>query len=187
MKLLFKQKFFSWFDSYDVFDENGNVYFSVKGKLAFGHAFDIYDKYDNLLGEVKQRIFHFLPHFDLYINGEEVGTLIKEFTFFKQKFTITCRDWQIEGDWFEWDYYIKDSANNIIASISRYVETNDQQFIQVIPQVVQVIAQRIQLEEQKFEGAEELSVFNPYIEEKCFPNWKNCRRKKKKTIFVLVK
>lgn len=119
MKLLFKQKFFSWFDSYDVFDENGNVYFSVKGKLAFGHAFDIYDKYDNLLGEVKQRIFHFLPHFDLYINGEEVGTLIKEFTFFKQKFTITCRDWQIEGDWFEWDYYIKDSANNIIASISK--------------------------------------------------------------------
>ena len=119
MKLLFKQKFFSWFDSYDVFDENGNVYFSVKGKLAFGHAFDIYDKYDNLLGEVKQRIFHFLPHFDLFINGEEVGTLIKEFTFFKQKFTITCRDWQIEGDWFEWDYYIKDSANNIIASISK--------------------------------------------------------------------
>ena len=25
MKLLFKQRFFSWFDSYDIFDENGNV------------------------------------------------------------------------------------------------------------------------------------------------------------------
>ena len=24
MKLLFKQRFFSWFDSYDIFDENGN-------------------------------------------------------------------------------------------------------------------------------------------------------------------
>ena len=25
MKLLFKQRFFSWFDSYDIYDENGNT------------------------------------------------------------------------------------------------------------------------------------------------------------------
>ena len=28
MKLLFKERFFSWLDSYDVFDESGNTVYS---------------------------------------------------------------------------------------------------------------------------------------------------------------
>lgn len=36
MKLLFKQRFFSWFDSYDIFDESGNVIFIAKGQLSWG-------------------------------------------------------------------------------------------------------------------------------------------------------
>ena len=31
MKLLFKQRFFSWFDSYNIFDENGET-------VLFGYA-----------------------------------------------------------------------------------------------------------------------------------------------------
>ena len=31
MKLVLKQRLFSWFDSYDVCDEYGNAVFSVKG------------------------------------------------------------------------------------------------------------------------------------------------------------
>lgn len=38
MRLLFKQRLFSWFDSYDIFDENNNVVFTVKGQLAWGHS-----------------------------------------------------------------------------------------------------------------------------------------------------
>ena len=33
MKLLFKQRFFSWFDSYDIYDETGNTMFVVKVNL----------------------------------------------------------------------------------------------------------------------------------------------------------
>ena len=31
MKLLFKQRFFSWFDSYDIYDENGAAVYTVEG------------------------------------------------------------------------------------------------------------------------------------------------------------
>ena len=34
MKLLFKQRVFSWFDSYDIYDEQGNPVFAVKGQLS---------------------------------------------------------------------------------------------------------------------------------------------------------
>ena len=32
MKLLFKQRFFSWFDSYDIYNEAGDVVYTVKGQ-----------------------------------------------------------------------------------------------------------------------------------------------------------
>ena len=31
MKLLFKQRFFSWFDSYDIYYEDGDVAYTVEG------------------------------------------------------------------------------------------------------------------------------------------------------------
>ena len=43
MKLLFKQRFFSWLDSYDIFDENGNTVYTVEGKLSWGHCLHIHD------------------------------------------------------------------------------------------------------------------------------------------------
>lgn len=36
MKLWFKQRMFSWFDSYDIYDENGQTMFVVKGALSWG-------------------------------------------------------------------------------------------------------------------------------------------------------
>lgn len=34
MKLLFKQRAFTWFDSYDIFDEAGDTVYTVQGRLA---------------------------------------------------------------------------------------------------------------------------------------------------------
>ena len=48
MKLLFKQRFFSWFDSYDIYDEAGNTVYTVEGKLAWGHCLHILDADGNL-------------------------------------------------------------------------------------------------------------------------------------------
>jgi len=36
MKLLFKQRAFTWFDSYDIYDENENTVYVVKGQLSWG-------------------------------------------------------------------------------------------------------------------------------------------------------
>lgn len=36
MRLWFKQRFFSWFDSYDIYDEDGNTVYTVEGQLAWG-------------------------------------------------------------------------------------------------------------------------------------------------------
>ena len=55
MKLLFKQRFFSWFDSYDIYDEAGNTVYVVKGQLSWGHKLVIYDAGGREIGMVVQR------------------------------------------------------------------------------------------------------------------------------------
>ena len=70
MKLIFKQKLFSILDSYDVYTENGNTAFKVKGQLAVKHKLKIYDPQGNELGEVKEKLISITPTFDLYENGK---------------------------------------------------------------------------------------------------------------------
>ena len=47
MKLLFRQRFFSWLDSYDIFDEYGNTAYQVEGRLSWGHCLQIFDRSGN--------------------------------------------------------------------------------------------------------------------------------------------
>ena len=118
MKLLFKQRLFSWFDSYDIYDQNEETIFTVEGKLAWGHMLHILDRSGRHIGTVKQIVLTFLPKFELYLNDNYVGCISKEFSFFKPKYNIDCNEWHIDGDVFEWDYSI-DSPHGQIASVSK--------------------------------------------------------------------
>ena len=47
MRLLIKQRVFSWTDSYDVYDENENAKYFVKAEFfSLGHQLHIYDRND---------------------------------------------------------------------------------------------------------------------------------------------
>lgn len=121
MKMLFKQRLFSWFDSYDIYDEAGVVLFTVKGELAWGHMLRIYDKNGMAVGLVKQKILTFLPKFELYENDEYIGCIYKEFSFFKPRFNIDFCGWQVDGNLFEWDYTITDALGDRVASVSKEI------------------------------------------------------------------
>ena len=119
MRLLFKQRLFSWLDSYDIYDEEGNTVFVVKGKIAWGHLLRIYDAKGNEVGYIKEKIFSWLPKFQMYIGDGYLGCISKKLSFFKPKFSIDFKGWHVDGDWFEWDYLILDSNNNTVATISK--------------------------------------------------------------------
>lgn len=119
MRLLFKQRLFSWFDSYDIFDEAGNTVYTVKGQLSWGHCLKIYDACGKEIGMVKQKVFSFLPKFFIYQGGQLIGSINKEFSFFKPKFNIDFNGWRIDGNWFEWEYSIINTFGAPIATISK--------------------------------------------------------------------
>lgn len=119
MKLLFKQRFFSWFDSYDIYDEEGNVVYTVKGQLSWGHCLKIFDKNGTEIGMVKEVVFSFLPKFEIYIGNTYRGCIHKEFSFFTLRYNIDYNGWHVEGNFLEWDYKILSQSGNHVAAISK--------------------------------------------------------------------
>ncbi len=121
MRLRFKQRFFSWLDSYDIYTEDGEVAYTVKGQLAWGHKLKIFDASGSEVGTVQQVVLTFLPKFEMYLGENYLGCIKKELTFFKPKFTIDCNGWQMEGNFFEWDYTILDGSGNTVATVTKEV------------------------------------------------------------------
>ena len=119
MRLYFKQRFFSWFDSYDIYDEAGNTVYTVEGKLSWGHCLHILDAAGEHIGTVQERVFTLLPKFELYEGGEYIGSIQKEFSFFHPRYDIDFLGWQVEGNLWEWDYTVTASDGGLVASISK--------------------------------------------------------------------
>ena len=119
MRMLFKQRFFSWFDSYDIYHEAGESLFTVKGQLSWGHCLKIFDASGGEVGLVKERVLTLLPKFELYLHGQYFGCISREFTLFKPKYNIDCNGWHVEGNFLEWDYTIRAPGGGQVAAISK--------------------------------------------------------------------
>ncbi len=121
MKLLFKQRFFSWFDSYDIYDEAGNTVYTVAGQLSWGHCFKIFDAQGACVGMVKQRLFTFLPKFEIYAGDGEtyLGCISKEFTLFVPRYNIDFNGWHVEGNFLEWDYQVMTAGGAHVATVAK--------------------------------------------------------------------
>ncbi len=119
MKLLFKQRFFSWLDSYDVYSEAGETLYTVKGQLAWGHCLKIFDAVGREVGMVKERIFSFFPKFEIYFGPGRQGCIYKEFSLFTPRFHIDLNGWQVQGDFFEWNYRIIGPTGAVVATVGK--------------------------------------------------------------------
>ena len=119
MKMLFKQRFFTLSDNFDIYDEKGRRIYVVEGQLTLGHCLKIYDRQDQEVGMVKQKLFAFLPKFELYVGDRYAGSIQKKLALFRPKYLIDYNGWYIEGNWFEWDYRIVDRNGGDVAVISK--------------------------------------------------------------------
>ena len=119
MKVLCKQRMFSWLCSYDIYDEAGNTLYTVEGQLSWGHCMKVFDANGKELAMLKQVVLTFLPKFEIYLNGTYAGCIKKEFAFFKPVFDIDYNGWHVEGNYMEWDYQIVDSFERPVATVEK--------------------------------------------------------------------
>lgn len=127
MRLYIKQRFFSWTDSYDVYDETGEARYEVKAEFfSFGHQIHIYEKGSGReVGSVHEKLFTFLPTFEIVIGGQVQGTIRRKFTFFSQNYEVDYRGWSVEGDFMGWDYRVVEGGRQVMSITKELLNWTD--------------------------------------------------------------
>lgn len=114
MRLLIKQKVFSWRDRFYIKDENGNDRYYAEGEIfTWGKKLHVYDLAGSEAAYIEQQVFSWLPKYHIYRNGTPAAVIKKEFTFLRPKYTLHGVDWKVEGSFWQHDYSILSGGNEI--------------------------------------------------------------------------
>ena len=71
MRLLIKERVFSFGDTYDIYDEYQNVKYCVKEELlSLGHQLKVFDANGKEIAQIKQKLLSFLPQFEIEMDGK---------------------------------------------------------------------------------------------------------------------
>lgn len=115
MRLLIKQRVFSWTDSYDVYDEEGNISYFVKAEFSMlGHRLHVYDSRQREVGVIRQKLLTMMPVFEIVTDSGVNGHIQKRFSLFHPKYDVDFMGWHVEGDFMGWDYDVYNECCPII-------------------------------------------------------------------------
>ncbi len=148
VELYIKQRVFSWGDSYDVYDGQGNPKYRVQSELfSFGHQIHVFDARTGVeVGSVHQHILSLFKTFDIVIGGQICGTVQREISLFVPRYTVDYRNWDVEGDFFGWDYTVNSGTGAVMTISKEWLSWGDtytlrfQNLADEIPGLLLVIA-----------------------------------------------
>ena len=121
MRFVFKQRFRFGLDSYNIFNESGEVAYTVQSRFSFIYRkLDICDRWGYRIGSIKSNPFIFYPKFNMYIGESCIGTIRKRNYFFQRpRYILDCNGWEVRGTFWEWDYTILDATGIAVATLHK--------------------------------------------------------------------
>lgn len=89
MRYIIRQKIFSLGDRFSIKDEAGIDIFMVRSQLlSLGHKLRIYDMAGNELCYIEQKLFRFMPEYNIYIGGQHIANVKKNFALLKNSLIV---------------------------------------------------------------------------------------------------
>lgn len=106
-QLYIKQKVFSLGAKFTVKDqEEKDVYYVEGSFMQIPKTFSIMNIAREEVALITKKVFSFLPKFFVEVNGQEVLTIRKEFSFFKARYTIDAAAIEVHGNWWNMDFQV---------------------------------------------------------------------------------
>lgn len=106
-QLYIKQKVFSLSGKFTIKDQQEKDVYYVEGSfMQIPKTFSIMNKTRDEVALITKKVFSFLPKFFIEVNGREVLTIKKEFSFFKARYTIDGADMEIHGNWWDMEFQV---------------------------------------------------------------------------------
>ena len=106
-ELYIKQKVFSLSGKFTVKDQQGNDVYFVEGSfMRVPKTFSIHNNTGSEVALITKKVFSFLPKFMVEVDGREVLTIKKEFSFFKARYTIDAAGIEVNGNWWDMNFEV---------------------------------------------------------------------------------
>lgn len=118
-QLYIKQKVFSLSGKFTVKDQQEkDVYFVEGSFMQFPKTFSILNTKKDQVALITKKPFSFLPKFFVEVNGQEVLTIKKEFSFLKARYTIDSAGIEVNGNWWDMDFQVFQHGN-VVGKVSK--------------------------------------------------------------------
>lgn len=126
MKLLIREKVFTWGDRFTVQDEQGNDRYFVEGELfSWGKKLHVTTPDGREVAYVEQQVFSFKPRYQVYADGVLIGEVVREFSFFRPRYTVEGAGWDVEGEFWTHDYTVSRDGDLIVSITKEWFTFGD--------------------------------------------------------------
>ena len=116
MKLLIEERIFSWNDRFTVRNEAGEDRYYVEGELfSWGKKLHVCTPGGQEVAYIEQKLFTFKPRYQVFAHGELIGEVVREFTFFRPRYTVEGAGWDVEGEFWAHDYTVYRHGEPIVS------------------------------------------------------------------------
>lgn len=112
---------FSLRDKFTIKNEQQENIFFAEGKLwSFGKKITLYTMAGEELLVINEKLFKFLSQYNFYVGNELIGEMKRELSFLKPRYRMVTPSWTIQGDFWNYNYEIKE-GRQVIARISKKI------------------------------------------------------------------
>jgi len=133
---MMKQKLMSFGDDYTIKDDKGNDLFFVDGKaFSIGSKLSFQDMEGNELAHISQKLLALKKTFRIYRNDELFAEVTKDWTFFKDNFSIDVpgpNDYKVKGDFIDHEYEFIRGGDTVASVSKRFFSLRDTYGIDVV-------------------------------------------------------
>ncbi|AYW47451.1 hypothetical protein C7K38_03120 [Tetragenococcus osmophilus] len=125
-KLYIKQKVFSLGEKFTVTDEQETPRYYVEGSFfKLPKHFSIMDDKQHEIGRITKKTIALLPKFFLEVEGNEMITLKKEWSFFKSRYTISAQQIEVQGNWWDMEFEVYSQEKQVASIRKRWFSWGD--------------------------------------------------------------
>lgn len=139
-ELYIKQKVFSLSGKFKVKDQQErDVYFVEGSFLQIPKTFSIMNTARDEVALITKKVFSFLPKFFVEVNGREVLTIKKEFSFLKARYTIDAAGIEVQGNWWDMNFQVYQHGE-VVGKVSKeWFTWGDSYKVQVMKEEMETI------------------------------------------------
>lgn len=107
MRLIIREKVFSFNDKFTITDDMGNDRYFVEGEFfSWGKKLHVYNARQNEVAYIEQTVLSFLPRYRVFVGDVQIAEVVREFSFFRPKYTVVGPGWEVDGEFWAHDYTV---------------------------------------------------------------------------------